>query len=171
MPVDLIRLEQANRVLDVLFPGFFLEYRGRFFARWDRKADGAAKSHGWVPLSKGCDYPRGSYKLPFGGTGCVIVSHLIRWIRREPVMGMRCWRYWFSETVGCNKAALPLVLEMGWPTDSECVMCHRAITSADSIDWFNWNGAGINMVGPGCHHSDESGCRGKNPKERHHATL
>ncbi len=168
MPVDLIRLEQANRVLDIIDRGTRLIYEKRFFVEWVQ-SNGVKKRKGWVPNGRGSNYPRGEWEFGFGGTQCTCISFLMRWCRSEPVMDMRFWRRCVS--VGVNAGVLPILEEIGWPKESPCCMCGRIVTPSDRIDWYDWRGAGSNVWGPGCHHSDESGCRGKNPKENHNAAM
>lgn len=98
---------------------------------------------------RGSHYPMSYRPLPFGGTGVLIISQLIRWVRELPVAPLACWHGWCSETIGFAKAALPIVIQAGWPEEVPCIFCGKQL-GRGRWDWFDYRDG---LAGPGCHHS------------------
>lgn len=153
--IDPARLAAANAILAAAEPGCRIEYARGFHLCWTDSRGVNQKWH-WFPQSAGSDFPRIYKRVPFGGTGCVIVSELVRWVRGSPVRPLRVWRYWCGPLVGIEPHAAELAEAAGWPEDVPCVMCGKTIKPTERFDWYSSRG---HKPGPGCWYGD--GCKAR----------
>lgn len=102
-------------------------------------------------------YPVWSHKWAHGGTSCMALSQLIRWIQGKPVLQISTWRYWTGDRVGIGRERGPEILELlesaGYPAITPCVLCGLELEFAG--DWWSLDG----VSGPCCRYTE--GCRQK----------
>lgn len=151
------RVEAANVALKSFAPDTSLriDATGHVVVEWVR-SNGERLSRRW--MTRGQDwYPVWHRHWGHGGTACVALSQLVRWITERPVMSLATWRYWASK--GCallrqqgddGTAALAALADAGYPAESPCVLCGDA---GHIGDWWSLKG----VTGPCC--SMNSGCR------------
>lgn len=155
--IHLERLDAANAALAGFAQGTTIEVLGgRVFVRWSSHRRGNVRKQ-W--MTRGQDfYPVWHRKWGHGGTATTALAQLVRWIQGRPVLPMRSWRHWMSETVSLGRDRGPQILlalsNGGYPESSPCVLCGRDV-AASSFDWWSLDG----VSGPCCHYHDEAGCR------------
>lgn len=142
MTIDPQRLAVAQAAVAAIQSGVSLTWQSGFWFQWT--ARGKTVRRKWVAMSRGSDFPVWSDKAPWGGTCCHVFTQLMRWVRGEAVVPLRCWRYWVE--IGVSPQALELVAAAGWPEVVPCVFCGRLIQPAERFDDFNFEG----HTGPGC---------------------
>lgn len=102
----------------------------------------------WTTNSGSSFWPTWSNKWPHGGTCCMALSQLIRWLQCRPVLGIDTWAYWVGPAI---KLADPKIIEIltkgGYPVDQTCILCGKAINpQSDGLDWWDLK----DVSGPCC---------------------
>lgn len=138
------RLAVSQQVIATIHPGVAMDWRSGFWFTWESRGKRVCRR--WVASSAGSDFPKWYHHAPFGGTCCRAFTQLMRWCRDDPVIPLRCWRYWCSPTVNLGAAALPLIESAGWPENVPCIGCGRAILPSERFDEYDRG----NVCGPGC---------------------
>lgn len=105
-------------------------------------------------MTRGQDfYPVWYNKWAHGGTSCIALSQLIRWIKDRPVLGIESWRYWAKDNVKLlSNEAVDILENNGYPIKTYCVLCGN---ETRYNDWWSLN----KLSGPCCNWN--SGCRQK----------
>lgn len=91
-------------------------------------------------------YPVWKRKYPGGGTSCIALSQLIRWVQNKPVLPLSSWEYWSGDS--CRlvpKESVEILKSNKYPQEVKCVRCEKEIIKG--IDWWNLNG----VSGPCCY--------------------
>lgn len=150
------KLEAANEALQCFASDTHIERRhGGWYVCWTTH-NGRRESRRWI--TRGQDwYPVWSRHWAHGGTCCIALSQLIRWLRDQPVLPLSSWRYWTGPKVALGRDDGPRVVEIlrdaGYPEYTPCVLCGNRIEGG--LDWWSLDG----VSGPACSH--RSGCRQK----------
>ena len=99
-------------------------------------------SGGWPPWSR---------QWPTGGTGVQALFQLVRWVQERPILPIRTWRYWASDTVKMlPPEAVDKLLAAGWPESVLCVLCKGTIDPPiTGLDWWHLDGVSGPCCGPG----------------------
>lgn len=142
--IDPHRLEVAQAVLAAVHPNARMWWDRGFWFGWSSRGVNVQKR--WVASSEGSDFPKWSDKAPWGGTTCRVLTQLMAWCRHQPVIPLRCWRYWCSPTVNLNPKALGIVAAAGWPEVVPCIGCGRGIRPHERFDEYSRG----KVHGPGC---------------------
>ena len=143
------RLDTVNKALALIAPGTIVlqgesgwkvewaDWKGRLMRyRW--------QAHGF--------YPVWERKWGHGGTCCMALTTLMRWLQDRPVFGLSTWEYWLSPTIKLahgNPALLQLLKDGGYPQKQMCVRCGQEIEKSAGLDWWSLNG----KSGPACQNS------------------
>ncbi len=160
--IHLERLDPANAALAGFAKDTMIDVDGgRVFVRFSHRGKSVRKQ--W--MTRGQDfYPVWHRSWAHGGTATTALAQLVRWIQGRPVLPMRSWQHWMSETVLLGRERGPQILaslrNAGYPESAPCVLCGRDVASS-SFDWWSLDG----VSGPCCHYNDEAGCRQKAPAD------
>lgn len=109
------------------------------------------KSRRWSVDSSNSFYPVWEKEWPHGGTCCMALSQLMRWLQNRPVLGLGTWMHWTSPQIGIGGPNSSLLLEIlrdgGYPSDQICVLCQKKIDPRkDGLDWWHLD----KISGPCC---------------------
>ena len=105
----------------------------------------------WQATGTGSLYPVWHGKWAHGGTACMALSMLMRWLQGRPVVGMSTWRGLARPGRKLfEPGAEQTLADAGWPEKARCVLCDREL---GRHDWWDLDG----VSGPCCHYRD--GCR------------
>lgn len=144
------RLQVANKILSEFsyHPKISKEKTG-YYVSWQTRNHTYKKR--WS--CRGQDfYPVWSRKWPGGGTSCIALSQLIRWVKEEPVLSLVTWKHWASDNVKLvSNEVCDVLKENDYPEKSICVLCHQEITQY--VDWWHLDG----VSGPCCAYTH--GCK------------
>lgn len=152
------RVSMANRVLDCFAEGTIVIYEPRrgVVVTWNRSS-GEAVFRRWQTRGGQDFYPTWSNLWVHGGTACMALSQLVRWIRGQPVLPLSTWRHWFGEKCWLARyrgdEGIAALVHAGYPDIATCVLCKKPI--AGGLDWWNLDG----VSGPCC--AWTTGCRQK----------
>lgn len=96
------KVEHAKKILRSFAPHVSLTVeRGRYFFHWKDFA-GKPVRRQWMTRG-GSDYPVWYNMRPFGGTGCVALSALVKWLRGGELY-LPWWEYVTGPTVALGSA-------------------------------------------------------------------
>lgn len=147
----------ANAALKFFAPETRIEVRkGGVYILWTDFL-GIKMSRRWTVLNQSF-YPVWYRHWAHGGTCCVAMAQLIRWIQGKPVVPLVCWQNWCGDHVGLARARggnhatelLQALREGGYPEHANCVLCGVRLTN---YDWWCLDG----VSGPCCNWTE--GCR------------
>lgn len=136
--IILLHLNAANRVLQYFAPETTIQHKKHgLYINWNSSYLGKV-SKKW--MTKGQDfYPPWNNIWPHGGTACIALSQLIRWIQNKPVFPLSTWHYWTTDTIALLSVdAVKVLQDAKYPEKIDCVLCHTPIESA--MDWYSCNG-------------------------------
>lgn len=81
-----------------------------------------------------------------GGTMATALAMLTHWLRDEPHVSIRTWRYWCSDTVKIGPTEIVSVLEKSsYDEMTKCVLCGK---ETQNTDW--WSDEKRRLIGPAC---------------------
>jgi hypothetical protein len=108
----------------------------------------------WQARSGQDFYPVWSHRWPHGGTACIALSQLVRWIQGRPVLPLSSWRHWAGPKCELARAhgnqLIERLVHAEYPEHAQCVLCGAVL---NGLDWWNLHG----VSGPCC--SWTTGCR------------
>lgn len=127
--VDLeAKISVANQVLEAFAPETSIS-RGKngFYVSWKTWRDKQVKKR-FSRQSGSCFYPVWHRDWGHGGTACVALTQLVRWLQGQPVLPLATWRYWCGDTVKLIKkqdpeTILTLLERNGYPSEAACIFC------------------------------------------------
>lgn len=127
------RLEQAQAILTALSPAYRMGLtRGRVFLSCPISWGSGIWRKQWVSVSPGSFYPRFKSAPYQGGTWCVCVAQLVRFVQGKPHLPMGWWRQ--AVNVGCEPGVLAAAASVGWPAGFPCIHCGKFLQSG--YDWW-----------------------------------
>lgn len=145
-----MQLKIANQILELFEPNTRIERRpGGFFVVW-QTYQGEKITRRFSTFSGGSFYPVWHRKWGHGGTCCVALTQLVRWLQGKSVLPLSTWQYWCGDSVQLIKGdkahfALNLLSEAGYPNQVVCVFCGQVPIQ---WDWYYIKGQ---MEGCGCY--------------------
>lgn len=130
------KLKAANETLEIFAPGsklLWIPGRG-LHLEWKRGENTICRRY--QLLNRSSHYPIWHKKWPHGGTACLALFQLVRWLQDKPCLSIRQWRYWAGNPVRLgDHRMVDILLAAGYPEAVECVFCGRQIVG--QFDWFN----------------------------------
>ena len=144
------KLQVVNAALAVFAPDTTVR-RGTngWIIEWDDYC-GKTISRRWATKSGGSFYPAWHRHWAHGGTCCMALSQLMRWLQDRPVFGITTWEHWVSPSIGLsggNPSLLQILRDGGYPANQFCVLCGKIIDpKKDGLDWWHLN----KISGPCC---------------------
>lgn len=153
MPVDPIRLEQANAIIATFAPYATLSWDRGIWVSWTDWRGNPIKRK-WKPISAGSDYPCWKRDWGLGGTCTQALAHCIRWAKSEPVFPLGCWEYWCGPSVGLCHGKQPnaatVAASFDWPLQVPCGYCGKMVGNGVNWDWYDYAGYRGPACNPGC---------------------
>jgi hypothetical protein len=137
----------ANQVLSLIVPNStqFETQQGKVLVSWITHKNVVIQKV-WRTIPHSDSFPSFHHEWAQGGTTCIALCHLARWIQGRNVLPLSAWSKWIANGLGNGKGDLILALlkEAGYPATPNCMRCGQSIYTA-----FDWYGYGKNS---GCAH-------------------
>lgn len=103
---------------------------------------GVLTKKAWQTIPKSDSFPSFHKEWSQGGTNCIALCHLARWIQNRKVLPLSVWSKWIANGLGGGMEGgqghliLTILKDNEYPNEVNCIRCDRPI--ATKFDWYGF---------------------------------